>query len=132
MSALLIHADLETLVRTWRLPMFRFARFHLQPDEEAEDAVQDALLALMGADVEVLRGPDPRRYVFGVLKHKVTDRLRRKYRADVAHDDAFTDGLDETLFDDTGHWALGTQNAVLFAINLLGVYRYMIRKKPNG
>ncbi|MDB5675231.1 MAG: hypothetical protein JWM65_2213, partial [Sphingomonas bacterium] len=22
--------------------------------------------------------------------------------------------------------------AVLFAINLLGVYRYMIRKKPNG
>lgn len=29
-------------------------------------------------------------------------------------------------------WALGTQNMVLFAINLLGVYRYLIRKKPNG
>ena len=29
-------------------------------------------------------------------------------------------------------WALGTQNMVLFAINLFGVYRYMIRKKPNG
>jgi len=27
-------------------------------------------------------------------------------------------------------WALGTQNAVLFAINLFGVYRYLIRKKP--
>ena len=25
--------------------------------------------------------------------------------------------------------ALGTQNAVLFAINLFGVYRYLIRKK---
>ncbi len=25
-------------------------------------------------------------------------------------------------------WALGTQNAVLFAINLFGVYRYLIRK----
>lgn len=26
--------------------------------------------------------------------------------------------------------ALGTQNAVLFGINLLGVYRYLVRKKP--
>ncbi|MEO5865860.1 MAG: hypothetical protein ABIS14_10655 [Sphingomonas sp.] len=28
--------------------------------------------------------------------------------------------------------ALGTQNGVLFAIDLFGVYRYLIRKKPNG
>ena len=29
-------------------------------------------------------------------------------------------------------WALGTQNVVLFAINLFGVYRYLIRKKLHG
>jgi len=29
----------------------------------------------------------------------------------------------------SGDWALGTQNIVLFGINLLGVYRYLIRKK---
>ncbi|MBN8807757.1 MAG: hypothetical protein J0I47_05925 [Sphingomonas sp.] len=28
--------------------------------------------------------------------------------------------------------ALGTQNAVLFAVNLFGVYRYLIRQKPDG
>ncbi|MBR0551350.1 hypothetical protein [Stakelama marina] len=28
--------------------------------------------------------------------------------------------------------ALGTQNAVLFGINIFGVYRYLIRKKPDG
>jgi hypothetical protein len=28
----------------------------------------------------------------------------------------------------TDDWALGTQNTVLFAINLFGVYRYLIRK----
>ena len=28
--------------------------------------------------------------------------------------------------------ALATQNAVLFGINLLGVYRYLIRKRPAG
>ncbi len=29
----------------------------------------------------------------------------------------------------TDDWALGTQNAVLFGINLFGIYRYLIRKK---
>ena len=32
------------------------------------------------------------------------------------------------MIDDTG--GLTTQNAVLFAINLLGIYRYLIRNKP--
>jgi hypothetical protein len=32
----------------------------------------------------------------------------------------------------TRDWALGTQNVVLFGINLFGVYRYLIRKKLNG
>ncbi|MEG3150707.1 hypothetical protein U1769_12500 [Sphingomonas sp. ZT3P38] len=32
----------------------------------------------------------------------------------------------------TQDFALGTQNVVLFGINLFGVYRYLIRKRPNG
>ena len=32
----------------------------------------------------------------------------------------------------TNDFALGTQNVVLFGINVFGVYRYLIRKKPNG
>ena len=32
----------------------------------------------------------------------------------------------------TKDFALGTQNVVLFGINVFGVYRYLIRKKPNG
>ena len=34
------------------------------------------------------------------------------------------------LMDEEG--GLMTQNIVLFVINLLGVYRYLIRKKPPG
>lgn len=34
-----------------------------------------------------------------------------------------------TLSED---FALGTQNAVMFGINIFGVYRYLVRKKPNG
>jgi hypothetical protein len=32
----------------------------------------------------------------------------------------------------THDWALGTQNVVLFWIDVFGVYRYLIRKKLNG
>lgn len=32
----------------------------------------------------------------------------------------------------TRDFALGTQNVVLFGINIFGVYRYLIRNKPNG
>jgi hypothetical protein len=32
----------------------------------------------------------------------------------------------------TRDFALGTQNVVLFGINLFGVYRYLLRKKLNG
>ena len=31
----------------------------------------------------------------------------------------------------TGDWALGTQNVTLLAINLFGVYRYLIRRKRD-
>lgn len=31
----------------------------------------------------------------------------------------------------TEDWALGTQNITLFGINLLGVYRYLIRKRAD-
>lgn len=32
----------------------------------------------------------------------------------------------------THDWVLGTQNVVLFGIDVFGVYRYLIRKKLNG
>jgi len=87
----------------WRQPMLRFARLHLQPSEDAEDAVQDALLAVMSLPAD--RTPvDPRRYLFGILKHKITDRLRQKYRHGPSMDAAFIDDLDPELFDEGGHW----------------------------
>jgi RNA polymerase sigma-70 factor (ECF subfamily) len=98
---------LARLAREWRGPMLRFAQLHLQPREEAEDAVQDALAAMLAVKPESIAQLDPKPYLFGILKHKITDRLRRKYRADVSYDDALQDDLDTLLFDDRGHWAAG-------------------------
>lgn len=87
--------------------MLRFALLHLQPHEDAEDAVQDTLAALLRVDAATLRQTDPKRYVFGILKHKVTDRLRTKYRPEVSYTEAFADDIDNTLFNTRGHWVDG-------------------------
>jgi RNA polymerase sigma-70 factor, ECF subfamily len=87
----------------WRQPMLRFAQLHLQPREDAEDAVQDALLGVLTLPADRIPS-DPRRYLFGILKHKITDRLRQKYRHGPSVDATFTDELDAELFHEGGHW----------------------------
>lgn len=96
--------ELAHWAHAWRAPMLRFAQLHLQPRDEAEDAVQDALLAALRAPTEQGAQQDPRRYLFGILKHKITDRLRQRYRqqAWVSIDDG--DDLDAVLFDPHDHW----------------------------
>ncbi|MDF0604428.1 sigma-70 family RNA polymerase sigma factor [Neisseriaceae bacterium TC5R-5] len=97
----------EHFARKWRGPMLRFALLHLQPREEAEDAVQDALAAMLTIDMDTLGQTDPRNYLFGILRNKVIDRLRQKYRPEIGYSEAFPDDLDNTLFNDGGHWVDG-------------------------
>lgn len=104
-------SNLSTWARQWRGPMLRFAQLHLQPREDAEDAVQEALTALLLADPAVLAASDPKRYLFGILKHKITDQLRRKYRPEVGYSEAFADDLDQVLFNERGHWVDGVAPA---------------------
>ena len=100
------HTEAET--HPWinpalRAAMFRFARLHIQPDEEAEDAVQDALFTLVEHPEKITQATDIRRYLFGVLKNKVTDRLRQKYRTK-HYEIVEQDDLDYILFKEDGHW----------------------------
>ena len=103
--------DAAAQAATWRAPMLRFARLHLQPREEAQDVVQDTLLAWLQTPAATQAQSNPRRYLFGILKHKITDRLRSKYRGDVSYQDAFDDDLDQVLFDARGHWQAGVAPA---------------------
>ena len=114
--------DAGALARAWRAPLLRFARLHLQPDEEAEDAVQDTLLAVLAAPAAAPpRGGGPRQgdargYLFGILKHKITDRLRARYRHGTPPAASATaggaDALDAELFDSRGHWQTGAGPAL--------------------
>lgn len=99
--------DFVQITKDLRTPMLRFALLHLQPREEAEDAVQDALTALLTSPAQVWADSGVKPYIFGILKHKITDRLRHKYRTEVSYSTLSEDDIDQTLFDQRGHWADG-------------------------
>jgi RNA polymerase sigma-70 factor (ECF subfamily) len=106
-----IRRELEGWVKQWRSPMLRFARLHLSHAEDAEDAVQESFAAVLLANADTLKTVDPRRYLFGVLRNKVMDRLRQRYRQPSGGDAPEEDDLDSLLFDSRGHWISGVAPA---------------------
>lgn len=91
--------------------LYRYALARLRDPHQAEDAVQETLLAAL-AGSGFSGHASPRTWLTGILKHKIIDQFRRQQREvqlespdDVATDDL---GMDE-FFQDDGHWAEAPQ-----------------------
>ncbi|MBS53051.1 MAG: RNA polymerase subunit sigma [Oceanospirillaceae bacterium] len=101
--------DISQWVHQWRTPMLRFAQLHLSSADDAEDAVQETFAALVTFTGNK-KPDDIRAYLFGILRNKVKDRLRQRYRQPLA-DEISSDEFDELLFDRKGHWHSGVAPA---------------------
>jgi RNA polymerase sigma-70 factor (TIGR02943 family) len=73
--------------------LYCYALSRLRHSHEAEEAVQETLLAALTRRGEFQGRSDPRTWLMGILKHKVLDRLRGSARA-----------ARETSLDDLGPW----------------------------
>src|SRR5215470_360786 len=62
--------------------LYRYALARLRRPHEAEEAVQDTLLAALKARGQFQGRSHPRTWLMGILKRKVVDRLRATARAD--------------------------------------------------
>ncbi|MEO1007591.1 MAG: sigma-70 family RNA polymerase sigma factor [Planctomycetota bacterium] len=83
--------------------LYAFALRRLGAPEDAEDAVQECLLAALSAAGFEGRSRE-RTWLTGILKHKVLDRLRHRYR-DARHARALADMLAaETDEFENGFW----------------------------
>ena len=91
--------------------LYRFALARLRDPHQAEDAVQETLLAAI--QNQTFEGKSAARtWLTGILKHKIIDLMRRNSReqamGDIAEDlpqDLPEDGGMDDFFDETGHWA---------------------------
>jgi RNA polymerase sigma-70 factor (ECF subfamily) len=102
MTAILtLHGQLEAM----RPQLVRFAQLQLRNEALAEDAVQDALMAVLEKPASFRGQSSLRTYVTGILKFKIIDNLRlslRERQVEVADGQSDDEALD-ALFVADGH-----------------------------
>lgn len=98
-------ADLHRQLEAMRPQLVRFAQLQLRNEALAEDAVQDALMAVLEKPERFAGQSSLRTYVTGILKFKIIDNLRtatRERQIETAEDQSEDDAID-ALFSADGH-----------------------------
>lgn len=96
-----LHGQLDAM----RPQLIRFAFLQLRNHAQAEDAVQDALIAVLEKPAAFTGQSTLRTYVTGILKFKIIDCLRlgtRERQIECLEDESEDDAID-ALFRDDGH-----------------------------
>jgi RNA polymerase sigma-70 factor (ECF subfamily) len=86
--------------------LYRFALARLRDPHQAEDAVQETMLAAIKSD-SFEGDSSARTWLTGILKHKIIDLQRKQIReqplSDLIDLDASDTSMDD-FFDKSGHW----------------------------
>lgn len=105
---LAVWAD-EASLSELRQQLLKFAQQQIRDAHLAEDAVQEALISAMQNLHKFGRRAAFKTWVFGILKNKLVDQLRKESRHISAEDLQFGtnlngDDLMDVLFKENGHW----------------------------
>jgi RNA polymerase sigma-70 factor (ECF subfamily) len=98
----------NTLLEEIRRDMLRFAKIQLRDDALAEDAVQEALAAILNNASPFSSRASAKTWVFSILKNKIVDHIRQQSRtinaSALSDDEATLDNTFEQLFNEHGRW----------------------------
>ncbi len=95
----------EQWLDTYGDALFRYAFSRVQNRNLAEDLVQDTLLAAIQAKDQFAHESSQKTWLIGILKHKVLDYYRSKYKkAEFESADDVSDELEKLYFDEKDHW----------------------------
>ena len=84
--------------------LYRFALARLRDPHQAEDVVQETLMAALKAD-NFNEQSSVRTWLTGILKHKIIDLIRKSSREVVASDMMSEEDANmDDFFDKAGHW----------------------------
>lgn len=89
-----------------RPQLLRFAMLQLRNQAQAEDAVQETLVAALSGMERFAGGSSVRTWLIGILKHKIIDQIRKSSREQPLDADGERGAADEfdVLFKDDGHF----------------------------
>ena len=97
-------------IETHRSYLLRFATAKLRDAAQAEEVVQEALLAALEAIDSFCRQSTLRTWLTSILKFKIIDFQRRviseraRFASALTDDDSTDPEWSDKMFDDTGHW----------------------------
>jgi len=89
--------------------LYSFALYRIQDDSLAQDLVQDTLAAALEARERFKGTSSGKTWLTGILKHKIIDFLRKKYREPVFEDNILETHEMHDCFDDKGKWKTGPE-----------------------
>ncbi len=96
--------DPESWLDRYGDEMFRYAYARLRHRTQAEDAVQECLLAALNACSKYQGKSSEKTWLFGILKHKILDQFRHNTREIQIEIEPGNDTLLERNFDSSGAW----------------------------
>lgn len=98
----------EGFLNAIRGDMVKFAHLQLRDESQAEDVVQEALMAALAKAGEFAGRSALKTWVFAILKNKIVDLIRRQARTtNISALSAEEESLDqafESLFKANAHW----------------------------
>jgi RNA polymerase sigma-70 factor (ECF subfamily) len=97
-----VASDPDAWVDAHAEALFRYALTRLRRREDAEDAVQETLLAALQAKRDFRGDSSERTWLIGILRHKIVDRIRVTSRCEASIDDP--DWNDADWWEGNGHW----------------------------
>ena len=84
--------------------LYRFALARIRDASAAEDLVQETFLAALKARERFSGGSSERSWLVGILKHKIADSLRKKYKDQIFVRDEDGEESARNGFEANGHW----------------------------
>jgi RNA polymerase sigma-70 factor (ECF subfamily) len=101
-------SDFVAAVNAQRTYLLRVAQLQLRERDQAEDVVQETLLAALEAQDKFAGKSSVKTWLTGILKHKIIDAMRKKSRepaASTLNEEADIDDLDAFFNEnDHDHW----------------------------
>ncbi|MBA3673665.1 MAG: sigma-70 family RNA polymerase sigma factor [Chitinophagaceae bacterium] len=91
------HNDIISLVKAYTKDLFNYAITKVHQKEVAEDLVQDTFLSAYQSYENYKGKSNVKTWLFSILKHKIADYYRSKYKQDIEVDF-------DTFFDDNHRW----------------------------
>ena len=109
----------ESLLNRYQRGVYNIIYQMIKNREETEDLVQETLLAAIRAKESFAGRSTVRTWLFGILKHKIIDHIRKISRERPQEDIESFRNLSGDIFDEQGGWKAGpaewtTDPALLF------------------